>query len=146
MKNEPYISNRSLDELRTLLEARNDPTINQYLAAADDREEDLTVTDEALAGPIDALVEHLERVQREADTLEKFARDKTYLEPGDLRIIADALDEARLNLAYCADSIIQLFRHDEKEPVYGEYRRRREEKNRAELEAKKKADKARART
>lgn len=146
MKNEPYISNRSLDELRTLLEARNDPVINQYLAAVDAREEDLTVTDEALAYQVNALVEHLERVQREADALEQSARKQTYPEPSDMYGVADRLDEARLNIAACADSIIQLFRHDEKEPVYGEYWRRREEKSRAELEAKKKADKAKART
>lgn len=145
MKNEPYISNRSLDELRTLLEARNDPIINQYLAAVDAREEDLTVTDEALVYQVKELVEHLERVQHEADALEKFASDETYLEPDDLRIIVDALDEARFNIAGCADSIIQMFRHDEKEPVHGEYWRRQKEKNKAKPEAKK-ADRVKART
>lgn len=37
--NEPHISNLSLDELRSRLEARCDPTIDQFLAALDDRDD-----------------------------------------------------------------------------------------------------------
>lgn len=41
---EPYISNRSLDELRRLLEDRNDPIINQFLVEFDSELDSRTVS------------------------------------------------------------------------------------------------------
>lgn len=142
MKNEPYMSNRSTDELRTLLESRNDPTINQYLAKLDAEAEDREITPEMLRNRhLVPILECLSLLQREADALETFAGDRVYLEPADLRVIADHIDEARRELENQIDEVIGAHRGEEN-PDYIYYLRNdlEEKAKEAAKAAKAKAD------
>ena len=103
---EPYISNHSLDELRRLLEDRNDPTINQFLAEFDIELDSRTVSKSDLDSMLDSTIEVLNRLEAEEDALSELAKDRIYPEPKDLYVWSDRLNDIRLNLTSCIDSLV----------------------------------------
>lgn len=103
---EPYISNRSLDELRRLLEDRNDPTINQFLTEFDIELDSRTVSKSDLDSMLDSTIEVLNRLEAEEDALSELAKDRIYPEPEDLYVWSDRLNDIRLNLMNCIDSLV----------------------------------------
>lgn len=103
---EPYISKRSLDELRRLLEDRNDPIINQFLVEFDSELDSRTVSKPDLDLTLDTAIEVLNRLEAEEDALSQLAKDRFYPEPKDLYVWSDTLNDIRLNLVNCIDSLV----------------------------------------
>ena len=134
---EPYISNRSLDELRRLLEDRNDQTINQFLAEFDIEIDSRTVSKSDLDSMLDSTIEVLNRLEAEEDALNELAKDRIYPEPKDLYTWSDTLNDIRLNLVHCIDSLVGRI-NGEGDECDAIYRRQQE------LEAAEKAAKAKS--
>jgi hypothetical protein len=134
---EPYISNRTLHELRRLLEDRNDPTINQFLAEFDIELDSRTVSKSELDSMLDSTIEVLNRLEAEEDALSQLAKDRFYPEPKDLYVWSDTLNDIRLNLVNCIDSLVGWI-NGEGDECDAIYRRQQE------LEAAEKAAKAKS--
>lgn len=103
---EPYISNRTLHELRRLLEDRNDTTINQFLAEFDIELDSRTVSKSELDSMLDSTIEVLNRLEAEEDALSQLAKDRFYPEPKDLYVWSDTLNDIRSTLTNCIDSLV----------------------------------------
>ena len=136
---EPYISNRSQDELRRLLEARNDPIIDQFLFFVDEQISDLTMDKPTLDLLLDGINEQLGKLEEEEDALDQLAKDNIYPEPSDLYAWSDRLNALRLNLATAIEYVIGWITGEE-EKSDALYHRRKELE--AEKEAAEKAKKA----
>jgi DNA repair ATPase RecN len=140
---EPYISNRSQDELRRLLEDRNDPIIDQFLFLMDEQINDLTMDKPTLDSLLDGINEQLGNLEEEEYAMDQLAKDNIYLEPNDLYYWADQLNALRLNLTTTIEAVIGWITGEE-EKSDALYHRRKEleaEKEAAE-NAKKAAGKA----
>lgn len=103
---EPYISNRTLHELRRLLEDRNDPIINQFLTEFDIELDSRTVSKSDLDSVLDSTIEVLNRLEAEEDALSQLAKDRFYPEPKDLYVWSDTLNDIRSTLTNCIDSLV----------------------------------------
>ena len=103
---EPYISNRTLHELRRLLEDRNDPTINQFLVEFDSELDSRTVSKPELDLMLDTAIEGLNDLEGEQRALSKLAKECVYPEPGDLYMWSDTLNDIRSTLTNCIDSLV----------------------------------------
>ena len=103
---EPYISNRTLHELRRLLEDRNDPTINQFLVEFDSELDSRTVSKQDLDLMLDIAIEGLNDLEGEQRALSKLAKECVYPEPIDLYAWSDTLNEIRSTLTNCIDSLV----------------------------------------
>ena len=103
---EPYISNRTLHELRRLLEDRNDPTINQFLVEFDSELDSRTVSKPDLDLMLDTAIEGLNDLEVEERALSKLAKECVYPEPGDLYMWSDTLNDIRSTLTNCIDSLV----------------------------------------
>lgn len=106
MKNEPYISNRTLHELRRLLEDRNDPTINQFLVEFDSELDSRTVSKPDLDLMLDTAIEGLNDLEAEEAALNELAKERVYPEPADLYMWSDTLNDIRSTLTNCIDSLV----------------------------------------
>ena len=103
---EPYISNRTLHELRRLLEDRNDPIINQFLIEFDSEIDSRTVSKPDLDSLLDTAIEGLNNLEAEEVALDELAKDRVYPEPMDLYAWSDTLNEIRSTLTNCIDNLV----------------------------------------
>ena len=103
---EPHISNRSLDELRRLLEDRNDPIINQFLVEFDSELDSRTVSKPDLDLMLDTAIKGLNDLEGEERALSKLAKECAYPEPIDLYMWSDTLNDIRSTLTNCIDSLV----------------------------------------
>ncbi len=103
---EPYISNRTLHELRRLLEDRNDPTINQFLVEFDSELDSRTVSKPDLDLMLDTAIEGLNDLEAEEAALNELAKERIYPEPMDLYRWSDTLNDIRSTLTNCIDSLV----------------------------------------
>jgi hypothetical protein len=103
---EPYISNRTLHELRRLLEDRNDPTINQFLVEFDSELDSRTVSKPDLDLMLDTAIEGLNDLEAEEDALDELAKERIYPKPMDLYRWSDILNDIRSTLTNCIDSLV----------------------------------------
>lgn len=103
---EPYISNRSQDELRRLLEDRNDPIIDQFLFLMDEQINDLIMDKPTLDLLLDGINEQLGKLEEEEDALEQLAKDNIYPQPSDLYAWSARLIVLRLNLTTAVEDVI----------------------------------------
>lgn len=138
--NEPYISNLSLDELRSRMEARCDPTIDQFLAALDERD---SSQQEQMNDAIKLLVENLADLSVDLDDevkqMEHLARNHLCLEPGDLWMLADRLDTHRINYAGHVDEALHAIDNGGNDRVYAAFVQRIADRQREREQAKKAA-------
>ena len=138
--NEPCISNLSLDELRSRMEARCDPTIDQFLAALDERDSSQQEqVGDAIKLLIENMVESSADVDDEVKHLEDLARNKLCLEPGDLWMLADRLDTHRINYAGHVDEALHAIDNGGNDRVYAAFRQRIADREREREQAKKAA-------
>ena len=103
---EPYISNRTLHELRRLLEDRNDPIINQFLVEFDSELDSRTVSKPDLDLMLDTAIEGLNDLEAEEAALNELAKERIYPEPKDLYMWSDTLNDIRSTLTNCIDSLV----------------------------------------
>ena len=103
---EPYISNRTLHELRRLLEDRNDPIINQFLVEFDSELDSRTVSKQDLDLLLDIAIEGLNDLKAGEDALDELAKERIYPEPMDLYRWSDTLNDIRSTLTNCIDSLV----------------------------------------
>ena len=138
--NEPPISNLSLDELRKRLEARCDPTVDQFLAALDMRDDSHT---EQVKDAIRQLVENLADLSvgldDEVKQMEHLARNHLCLEPDDLWMLADRIDTHRFNVADVADEALHAIDDGGNDRVYAAFRQRIADREREREQARKAA-------
>lgn len=138
--NEPYISNLSLDELRSRMEARCDPTIDQFLAALDERDSSQQEQmNDAIKLLIENMVESSVDVDDEVKHLEDLARNKLCLEPGDLWMLADRLDTHRINYAGHVDETLHAIDNGGNDRVHAAFVQRIADRDREREQAKKAA-------
>ena len=138
--NEPCISNLSLDELRSRMEARCDPTIDQFLAALDERDSSQQEqVGDAIKLLIENMVESSADVDDEVKHLEDLARNKLCLEPGDLWMLADRLDTHRINYAGHVDEALHAIDNGGNDRVYAAFVQRVADRQREREQAKKAA-------
>lgn len=138
--NEPPISNLSLDELRKRLEARCDPTVDQFLAALDMRDDSHT---EQVKDAIRQLVENLADLSVDLDDevkqMEHLARNHLCLEPSDLWMVSDRIDTYRVNYADYVDEALPAIDNGGNDRVYAAFRQRIVDREREREQAKKAA-------
>lgn len=138
--NEPYISNLSLDELRSRMEARCDPTIDQFLAALDERD---SSQQEQMNDAIKLLVENLADLSvgldDEVKQMEHLARNHLCLEPSDLWMVSDRIDTYRANCAGYVDEALPAIDNGGNDRVYAAFRQRIVDREREREQAKKAA-------
>ena len=129
--NEPYISNLSLDELRSRLEARGDPAIDQFLAALDVRDDAHT---EQVKDAIKLLVENLADLSVDLDDevkqMEHLARNHLCLEPSDLWMVSDRIDNYRFNCADYVDEALHAIDTGGNDRVYAAFKQRIDDRQR----------------
>lgn len=123
--NEPPISNLTLDELRKRLEARCDPTIDQFLAALDMRDDANT---EQVKDAIKLLVENLADLSVDLDDevkqMEHLARNDLCLDPSGLWMVSDRIDTYRVNVASEVDEALHAIDNGGSDRVYGACKQR----------------------
>lgn len=138
--NEPYISNLSLDELRSLLEARGDPTIDQFLAALDVRD---STQAEQVKDAIKLLIENLADLSVDLDDevkqMEDLARNKLSMGPSDLWLVSDRIDTYRVNYADYVDEALHAIDTGGNDRVYAAFKQRIDDREREREQAKKAA-------
>lgn len=129
--NEPPIGNLSLDELRKRLEARCDPTIDQFLAALDMRDD---ANMEQVKDAIKLLVENLADLSVDLDDevkqMEHLARNHLCLEPSDLWMVSDRIDTYRLNCAGYVDEALHAIDTGGNDRVYAAFKQRIDDRQR----------------
>lgn len=129
--NEPYISNLSLDELRSRLEARGDPTIDQFLAALDVRD---STQAEQVKDAIQLLIENLADLSVDVDDevkqMEHLARNHLCLESSDLWLVSDRIDTYRVNYADYVDEALHAIDTGGNDRVYAAFRQRIDDRQR----------------
>ena len=129
--NEPYISNLSLDELRSRLEVRGDPAIDQFLAALDVRDDAHT---EQVKDAIKLLVENLADLSVDLDDevkqMENLARNDLCLDPSDLWMVSDRIDTYRVNYADYVDEALHAIDTGGNDRVYAAFRQRIDDRQR----------------
>lgn len=136
---EPYISNRSQDELRRLLEDRNDPIIDQFLFLMDEQISDLTMDKPTLDSLLDSINEQLGKLEEEEDALDQLAKDNIYPEPSDLYYWSDRLNALRLNLTTAIEDVIGWITGEEEQSDALYHRRKELEAEEEEAEKARKA-------
>lgn len=103
---EPYISNRTLHELRRLLEDRNDPIINQFLVEFDSELDSRTVSKPDMDLMLDTAIKGLNDLEAEEAALNELAKERIYPKPMDLYRWSDTLTDIRSTLTNCIDSLV----------------------------------------
>lgn len=138
--NEPHISNLSLDELRSRLEARGDPTIDQFLAALDVRD---STQAEQVKDAIQLLIENLADLSVDVDDevkqMEHLARNHLCLESSDLWLVSDRIGTYRVNYAGYVDEALHAIDTGGNDRVYAAFRQRIADRQREREQAKKAA-------
>lgn len=138
--NEPHISNLSLDELRRRLEARDDPAIDQFLAALDERD---STQAEQVKDAIKLLIENLADLSVDLDDevnqMEHLARNHLCLESSDLWMVSDRIDTYRISYADYVDEALHAIDTGGNDRVYAAFKQRIDDREREREQAKKAA-------
>lgn len=138
--NEPPISNLSLDELRKRLEARCDPTIDQFLAALDMRDDaNMEQVKDAIQQLVESLADLSVDLDDEVKQMEDLARNKLCLGPSDLWMVSDRIDTYRVNYADYVDEALHAIDDGGNDRVYTAFKQRIADREREREQAKKAA-------
>ncbi len=138
--NEPPISNLSLDELRKRLEARCDPTVDQFLAALDMRDDaNMEQVKDAIQQLVVNLADLLVDLDDEVKQMEDLARNKLSMGPSDLWMVSDRIDTYRVNVASEVDEVLHAIDDGGNDRVYTAFKQCIADREREREQAKKAA-------